>query len=60
MYIETTIRVNFKTQLGDTFDNIKLSKKEIDETVKDHIKEFAIEHNLDLADIEIIKVRKFN
>ena len=56
MLIETEIQVNFKTTLGDNFDGEEISEKEQKEIALEHLKDYAEEHNLDLADIEIIGV----
>jgi len=52
--IETNIRVNYKTTLGDTFDDEDMTEEEIQGMIEQHIQDYADEHNIDIADIEVI------
>lgn len=56
MHIETTIKINFETQLGDTFTGVKLTQEEIDEVVNEHINDYCNEHNISSAEVEIVNV----
>jgi hypothetical protein len=56
--IETEIKICYTTTLGDSGDFTGFSKKDIDEMVQAHIKDYADEYNIDEHNIKIMKVTK--
>ena len=54
MMIETEIKVNYKTALGDSFDS-KISKRDVADIIEKHVQDYCKEYNISRGDIKIIR-----
>lgn len=54
MEVETLLKINYKTTIGDSFDD-DISEEEKNELIEKHIQEYCQEHDISPLSVTIIK-----
>jgi len=50
MHIETELKIDFNTTIGDTFDE-ETSKEDMKGSIEQHIQDFCNEHGIERSDV---------